>query len=277
TLVEAAPHVLAPFDSEFSCLIERELNANDISIILNDKVNGFEETSDSIKVNLGSGKEIVADMVISAIGVTPDTSFIRDTGIELGERGHIIVDDHMRTNKEGIFAVGDAVVVKDYVNGKEAFIPLAGPANRQGRIVADNIAGLNSAYKGTLGTSIIKVFDMVAASTGNNERTLNRFGIKFNKAYLHPMSHAGYYPDATPLTIKVIYDIEGKILGAQALGYEGVDKFIDVIATSIKFGGTMEDLAELELAYAPPFLSAKSPANMAGFVAQNQNKGLVDT
>ncbi|MDZ7548456.1 NAD(P)/FAD-dependent oxidoreductase, partial [Clostridium perfringens] len=134
TLVEAAPHVLAPFDSEFSCLIERELNANDISIILNDKVNGFEETSDSIKVNLGSGKEIVADMVISAIGVTPDTSFIRDTGIELGERGHIIVDDHMRTNKEGIFAVGDAVVVKDYVNGKEAFIPLAGPANRQGRI-----------------------------------------------------------------------------------------------------------------------------------------------
>lgn len=277
TLVEAAPHVLAPFDSEFSCLIERELNANDISIILNDKVNGFQEASDSIKVSLESGKEIVADMVISAIGVTPDTTFIRDTGIELGERGHIIVDDHMRTNKEGIFAVGDAVVVKDYVNGKEAFIPLAGPANRQGRIVADNIAGLNSAYKGTLGTSIIKVFDMVAASTGNNERTLNRFGIKFNKVYLHPMSHAGYYPDATPLTIKVIYDIEGKILGAQALGYEGVDKFIDVIATSIKFGGTMEDLAELELAYAPPFLSAKSPANMAGFVVQNQNKGLVDT
>lgn len=276
TLVEAAPHVMAPFDSEFSSLIEKELNCNDISIMLNEKVNGFEENDNLIKVKLESGKEIVVDMVVSAIGVTPDTTFIRDSGIELGERGHIIVDDHMRTNKDGVYAAGDAVVVKDYVNGNEAFIPLAGPANKQGRIIADNIAGLNSAYKGTLGTSIIKIFDMVASSTGNNERTLNRYGIKFNKVYLHPMSHAGYYPDATPLTIKVIYDVEGKILGAQALGYEGVDKFIDVIATSIKFGGTMEDLAELELAYAPPFLSAKSPANMAGFIAQNQNRGLVD-
>ncbi|MGL5379592.1 DsrE/DsrF/DrsH-like family protein, partial [Clostridium sp.] len=164
----------------------------------------------------------------------------------------------------------------DYINGNEAFIPLAGPANRQGRIVADNIAGLDSRYKGTMGTSIIKVFDMVVASTGNNERTLNRYGIKYDKVYLHPMNHAGYYPNATSLTIKVIYDVEGKVLGAQALGYEGVDKFIDVIATVIKFGGTMEDLTELELAYAPPFLSAKSPANMAGFIAQNKSKGLVD-
>ena len=276
TLVEAAPHILAPFDSEFSALVEKELNYNGISIMLNDKVNGFEELDNSIKVKFESGKEIEADMVISAIGVTPDTGFIKNSGVELGERGHIIVDEYMRTNKEGIFAAGDAVVVKDYINGKEAFIPLAGPANKQGRIIADNISGLNSVYKGTMGTSIIKIFDMVAASTGNNERTLNRYGIEYNKVYLHPMNHAGYYPNATSLTIKVIYDVEGKILGAQVLGYEGVDKFIDVIATAIKLGGTMEDLAELELAYAPPFLSAKSPANMAGFIAQNQSKGLVE-
>ncbi|GAB6168112.1 CoA-disulfide reductase [Clostridium carnis] len=276
TLVEAAPHILAPLDSEFSALVEKEMNSNGVSIILNDKVYGFEDNNLGIKVLLESKKNLQVDMVISAIGVTPDTSFIKESGVELGERGHILVDNHMRTNKEGVFAVGDAVSVKDYVNGKEAYIPLAGPANRQGRIVADNIYGIDSEYKGTLGTSIIKVFDMTAASTGNNERTLNRYGIKFNKVYLHPMNHAGYYPNATPLTIKVLYDVEGKVLGAQALGYEGVDKFIDVIATSIKFGGTMEDLAELELAYAPPFLSAKSPANMAGFIAQNQNKGLVE-
>ena len=276
TLIEAAPHILAPLDSEFSALVEKELNENCISIILEDRVTSFNDSGVDIKVNISSGKEIVCDMVVSAIGVTPDTKFIKGSGINLGEKGHIKVDEHMRTNKDGVFAVGDAISVKDFVNGNETFIPLAGPANRQGRIVADNIANINSKYKGTLGTSIIKVFDMVAASTGNNERTLNKYGIKYNKVYLHPMSHAGYYPNATPLTIKVIYDAEGKILGAQALGYEGVDKFIDVIATTIKFGGTMDDLTELELAYAPPFLSAKSPANMAGFMAQNQSKSLID-
>ncbi|MBX7360155.1 CoA-disulfide reductase [Clostridium chauvoei] len=276
TLIEAAPHILAPLDSEFSALVEKELNENCISIILEDRVTSFNDSGVDIKVNLSSGKEIVCDMLVSAIGVTPDTKFIKGSGINLGEKGHIKVDEHMRTNKDGVFAVGDAISVKDFVNGNETFIPLAGPANRQGRIVADNIANINSKYKGTLGTSIIKVFDMVAASTGNNERTLNKYGIKYNKVYLHPMSHAGYYPNATPLTIKVIYDAEGKILGAQALGYEGVDKFIDVIATTIKFGGTMDDLTELELAYAPPFLSAKSPANMAGFMAQNQSKSLID-
>ncbi len=276
TLIEAAPHVLAPFDSDFSNIIEKELNDNGISIILNNKVIAFKDEENSISVVLDDERMIKADMVISAIGVIPDTNFIKNSGINLGDRGHIVVDDHMETNIKGIYAAGDAVVVKDYVNGKEAFIPLAGPANRQGRVVADNIAGLDSEYKGSLGTSIIKVFDMVAAATGNNERTLNRYGIKYEKVYLHPMSHAGYYPNAIPLTIKVIYDVEGKILGAQALGYDGVDKFIDVIATAIKFGGRMEDLEELDLAYAPPFLSAKSPANMAGFMAENQRKALVD-
>lgn len=275
TLIEAAPHILAPFDSEFSSIIEKELNDNEVSIILNNKVVAFSEEGNLINVVLDDERVIKADMVISAIGVMPDTRFIKDIGINLGERGHIVVNENMETNIEGIYAGGDAVVVRDYINGKEAFIPLAGPANKHGRIIADNIAGIKSAYKGSLGTSIIKVFDMVAASTGNNERTLNRYGIEYDKVYLHPMSHAGYYPNAIPLNIKVIYDKEGKILGAQVLGYEGVDKFIDVIATSIKFGGRMEDLAELDLAYAPPFLSAKSPANMAGFMAENQRKDLV--
>lgn len=275
TLIEAAPHVLAPFDSEFSNIIEKELNDKEVSIILNNKVVAFKDEENSISVVLGDNSVVKADMIISAIGVMPDTAFIKESGISLGERGHIIVNDHMETNIEGIYAAGDAVVVRDYVNGNEAFIPLAGPANRQGRIVADNIAELDSTYKGSLGTSIIKVFDMTAAATGNNERTLRRYGINYNKVYLHPMSHAGYYPNAIPLNIKVLYDTEGKILGAQALGYEGVDKFIDVIATSIKFGGRMEDLEELDLAYAPPFLSAKSPANMAGFMAENQRKDLV--
>lgn len=276
TLVEAAPHIMAPFDSEYSAIIEKELNDNCVGIILNSKVTAFEDVENSINVVLEDERIINVDMVISAIGVMPDTGFIKDSGIALGERGHIIVDEHMKTNMDGVYAAGDAVVVRDFVNGREAFIPLAGPANRQGRIVADNITKLNSVYKGSLGTSIIKVFDMVAASTGNNERTLNRYGIEYNKVYLHPMSHAGYYPNGTPLNIKVIYDLEGKVLGAQAVGYEGVDKFIDVIATTIKFGGRMEDLAELDLAYAPPFLSAKSPANMAGFIAENNSNSLVE-
>ncbi|MGL5085188.1 MAG: FAD-dependent oxidoreductase, partial [Clostridium sp.] len=274
TIIEAAPHVLAPFDSEFSALVEKELNENGVSIILNDMVKGFKDTEDGIDVILASEKQVKTQIVISAIGVMPDTAFIKSSGVELGERGHVKVNEHMMTNKENVFAVGDAISVRDYVNGEESFIPLAGPANRQGRIVADNIAGINSSYKGTMGTSIIKVFDMVAASTGNNERTLNRYNIKYKKVYLYPMSHASYYPNATQLSLKVLYDLEGKVLGAQALGYEGVDKFIDVIATVIKFGGTMEDLTELELAYAPPFSSAKSPANMAGFIAQNEMRGL---
>lgn len=276
TLVEAAPHILAPFDSEISELLEMEMNDNGVSIILNDMVKGFKDKENSIDVILSSGKEINGDIVISAIGVTPDTKFLRDSGIELGERGHVIVDSHMRTNKEGVFAAGDAVAVTDLVNGKTAYIPLAGPANRQGRIIANNILGIDSVYKGTLGTSIIKVFDLVGAATGNNERTLNRLGIKYKKVYLYPMTHAGYYPGAKPLSIKVLYDLEGKVLGAQVVGVEGVDKFIDVMATVIKLKGTMEDLRDLELAYAPPFLSAKSPENMAGFIAENESNGLTD-
>ncbi|MGL4848524.1 MAG: DsrE/DsrF/DrsH-like family protein [Clostridium sp.] len=274
-LVEAAPHILGPFDSEISELLEMEMNENNVSITLNDKVIEFIEKDEKISVKLESGKEIEGDIIISAIGVMPDTSFLKESGIELGDRGHILVDKFMETNKKGIYAGGDAVAVKDIVNGDVAFLPLAGPANRQGRIIADNIAGLESIYKGSLGTSIIKVFNMTGASTGNNERTLKNKGIKYKKVYLYPMTHAGYYPGATGLSIKVLYSIEDdRVLGAQCVGVDGVDKFIDVISTVIKLKGTMEDLRELELAYAPPYLSAKSPANMAGFIADNEEKGL---
>lgn len=276
TLVEAAPHILAPFDTEMTVIAEKELNDNGISLILGNGVNSFEEKDGRISITLGNERVLETDMVILSIGVLPDTAFLKDTGIKMGERGHIIVDEYMKTNVDGVFAVGDAILVKDYVYQTDVAIPLAGPANRQGRIAADNIAGLQRKYKGTQGTSILKIFSMAAGSTGNNERALQRMGKEYKVLYIHPMSHASYYPGAMPLTIKVIYDLEGKVLGAQALGYEGVDKFIDVIATAMKFGATMEDLQELELAYAPPFLSAKSPANMAGFVAQNDMTGFVN-
>lgn len=276
TIVEAAPHILAPFDSEMSAIAEKELNDNGVSLILGNGVSEFEEINGKIKITLSNERVLDTDMVILSIGVSPDTEFLKNSGINLAERGHVIVDEYMRTNIDGIYAVGDAILVKDYIYQNDVAIPLAGPANRQGRIAADNIAGLNRKYNGTQGTSILKIFSMAAGSTGNNERTLQRMGKKYKVVYIHPMSHASYYPGATPLTIKVVYDLDGKVLGAQALGYEGVDKFIDVIATSIKFGATVEDLQELELAYAPPFLSAKSPANMIGFVAQNELTNFVD-
>ncbi len=276
TIVEAAPHILAPFDSEMSAIAEKELNDNGVSLILGNGVNEFQEENGKLKITLSNERILETDMVILSIGVLPDTAFLKDSGIKLSERGHVIVDEYMRTSIDGIYAVGDAILVKDYIYKTDVAIPLAGPANRQGRIAADNIAGLNRAYKGTQGTSILKIFSMAAGSTGNNERTLQRMGKTYKVAYIHPMSHASYYPGATQLTIKLIYDLEGKVLGAQALGYEGVDKFIDVIATAIKFGATVEDLQELELAYAPPFLSAKSPANMAGFVAQNELTSFVE-
>jgi len=276
TLVEAAPHILAPFDSDMVTIAEKVMEEHGVSLILNDGVKSFEEREKGIEVSLNSGKKVSGDIAILAIGVAPDTAWLKDSGIELGERGHIVVDEHMQTSAEGVYAAGDAVQVVDYITGSKTAIPLAGPANRQGRIAADNVAGIPSIYKGTLGTSIIKVFDLTAASTGNNERLLQRAGVPYKVIFVHPMNHASYYPGATELHIKLIFNEEGKILGAQAMGYEGVDKVIDVIATVIKFKGTVEDLTELELAYAPPYLSAKSPANMAGFVAQNVLKGAVD-
>ena len=276
TLVEAAPHILAPFDTDMIATVEKELVENGIELILNDGVNSFQDTEYSVDVTLNSSKKITADLVILAIGVTPDTSFIKDTGIKLGARGHILVNNKMETNIDNIYAVGDAIEVVDFVNKQNTTIPLAGPANKQGRIVANNIAGLNSEYKGTQGTSIIKVFDLTAASTGNNERTLKRLEIPYKVTYIHPVSHASYYPGALPLSLKLIFNDEGNILGAQAVGYDGVDKRIDVIATTMRLGGTIYDLSELELCYAPPFSSAKDPVNMAGFVAENVLAGRMD-
>lgn len=276
TLVEAGSQILAPFDQEMSNILAKELEEQGVNLVFADRVEGFEETNQGITVKLASGLLLESDMVLLAIGVTPDTTFLRNSGIELGPRGHIIVDDHMRTSISDIFAVGDAIEVIDFVNGSKTAVPLAGPANKQGRIAADNVSGLATTYKGTQGTSIIKVFGLTGASTGNNEKTLQRLTIPYKVAYVHPNSRASYYPGATAMTIKLLFSQEGKVLGAQAIGYDGVDKRIDSIATVIRFGGTVSDLSELELAYAPPYSSAKDPVNMVGYVAENIVTGLSD-
>ena len=276
TIVEAAPHIMAPFDTDIVLTVEKEILDNGVEIILNDGVKAFKDNEDSVEITLNSGKKLSADMVILAIGVIPDTGFAKEAGIKTGARGHILVNDKMETSAEGIFAVGDAIEVVDFINKTNTAIPLAGPANKQGRIAADNIAGLGTTYKGTQGTSIIKVFGLTAASTGNNERTLTRLNIPHKVIFVHPVSHASYYPGALSMTLKLIFNDEGKILGAQGVGYDGVDKRIDVLATVIRLGGTVTDLTELELSYAPPFSSAKDPVNMAGFVAENVLAGRMD-
>ena len=276
TLVEAAPHILAPFDSDISVLLEKELSTNGIEIVLNDGVKAFKDNDASVEIILNSEKVISTDLVILAIGVVPDTGFLKDTDIKLGARGHILVNNRMETSVDGIYAVGDAIEVIDFINAQNTAIPLAGPANKQGRIAADNIAGLATTYKGTLGTSIIKIFNLTAANTGNNERTLKRLNIPYKAIFVHPVSHASYYPGAKQITLKLLFNDEGSILGAQAVGSEGVDKRIDVIATVIRLHGTIYDLTELELCYAPPFSSAKDPVNMAGFVAENVINGRMD-
>lgn len=277
TLIEAGDNILSPFDSEISTHLEYELITNGVNLLLKEKVVKFEDNNGTIKICLESGKTIETEIVILAIGVSPDTKFLKDSGIYLGDRGHIIVDEYLKTNVENIYALGDAILVNNLITGSQAFIPLAGPANRQGRIVANNIFGEKEKYKGSLGTAILKVFDLTAASTGINEKSLKNTDISFEKIYLYPNNHANYYPGATPLSIKVLFNKENKrILGAQCFGKEGVDKFIDVIATTLHFNGTIDDLKELELAYAPPFLSAKSPANMVGFIGDNILKNRLD-
>ncbi len=269
TLVEAAPHILAPFDDDMVVMLEKELLKQGINLILSDGVKSFQEIGNQVEVTLNSNLKLDADLIILAIGVAPDTAFIKDSGLELGPRGHILVNEKMETNQTCVYAVGDAVEVVDFITKQKTAIPLAGPANKQGRIAADNVAGLHSVYKGTQGTSIIKVFGITAASTGANERVLQKADLPYQIVYVHPESHASYYPGALPMTLKLLFNGQGKVLGAQAIGYDGVDKRIDVIAAVIRLDGTVEDLTELELAYAPPFSSAKDPVNMAGFAAQN--------
>ena len=269
TLVEAAPHILAPFDFDMVGMMEKELEENGVRLLLNDGVKAFRENDTALDVVLSSGTTLTTDLVILAIGVMPDTGFVKESGIKLGARGHILVNDHMETSIPDIYAVGDAIEVKDFVNGQETAIPLAGPANKQGRIAADNITGIPSTFKGAQGTSIIKVFSLMGATTGNNERNLKRLGLPYQVVYVHPFSHATYYPGALQLSLKLLFNQEGHILGAQGIGVEGIDKSIDVIATTMRLGGTIYDLTELELAYAPPYSSAKNPVNMLGFAAEN--------
>jgi NADPH-dependent 2,4-dienoyl-CoA reductase/sulfur reductase-like enzyme/rhodanese-related sulfurtransferase len=269
TLVEAGPHILAPFDEDIIPVAEKEMEDKGVKLSFNNGVTAFHEVEGGIEVELKSGDRVNAEIVISAIGVTPDTAFLKETGIELGARGHIIVNEYMETNIKGIYAGGDAVEVVDFVSGTKTAIPLAGPANKHGRIIANNISGRADKYKNTQGTTVIKVFDLALAATGNNERNLDRLNIPHKTIIIHPNNHAGYYPGAAQVTLKLIFNEEGKILGAQALGYDGVEKRIDVIAAILRMGGTIYDLTEMELSYAPPFGSAKDPVNFAGYVAEN--------
>jgi len=272
SLIELGNQVMAPLDYEMASMIHQHMADKGMNLILEDGVHHFE--AQGKKVVLNSGQTIDADMVILAIGVQPENSLAKDAGLELGIRGTIKVNDKLQTTDPSIYAIGDAIEVTDFINGQPTMIPLAWPANRQGRIVADHIYGRQVRYPGTLGTSIAKIFDLTVAATGNNEKTLRRLGIAYNAIHIHPNSHAGYYPGATPISLKLIFDPKnGRILGAQAVGRDGVDKRIDVIATAIKGGLTVLDLPDLELSYAPPYSSAKDPVNMAGYVASNIVEG----
>ena len=278
TLVEMLDQVLAPLDRELARLVEEKLKRHGVRMALADGVAGFKPLDGgAIEVQTKSGKAYPADVVILSLGVRPDVALARAAGLEIGERGGIRVDDHMRTSDPDIFAVGDAIEVKDYGTGQWSLVALAGPANRQGRIAADVIAGRDSRYRGTQGTSIIGLFGGAAAWTGVSEKTLNRLGDKdFEKIYMFPNSHAGYYPGATAIATKVVFrKSDGRLLGAQAAGEDGpaVDKRISALAVAIQMGATVYDLEESELCYAPQFGSAKDPVNFAGMVAADVLRG----
>jgi len=276
TLIEMLDQVLAPLDQEFAHIVEGYLEQHGIRLALNDGVAEFRQgENNSIEVLTKSGKSYPADVVIIALGVHPDTTLAKTAGLKIGERGGIRVDAQMRTSDPDIFAVGDAVEVKDFVTGQWSLIALAGPANRQGRIAADVIAGRDSRFRGTQGTSIIGLFGAAAAWTGASEKTLSRIGYNdFEKIYLYPNSHAGYYPGARPIAIKVIFrKSDGRLLGAQALGEDNVDKRISALAMAIQMGATVYDLEEAELCYAPQFGSAKDPVNFAGMIAADVLRG----
>jgi NADPH-dependent 2,4-dienoyl-CoA reductase/sulfur reductase-like enzyme/rhodanese-related sulfurtransferase len=276
TLLEMLDQVMAPLDPECARLVERHLEQHGVRVALADAVAGFKQTANgSLEVLTKSGTTYPADIVILAIGVRPETGLAKTAGLEIGQRGGIRVDDQMHTSDPDIFAVGDAVEVKDVVTGEWALIPLAGPANRQGRIVADVLAGRNSRFRGTQGTSVIGVFGATVATTGANEKTLTRLGKDdFEKVYLFPNSHAGYYPGAKTIVLKVIFrKSDGRLLGAQALGKDGVEKRIDALAMAIQMGATVYDLEEAELCYAPQYGSAKDPVNFAGMVPADVLRG----
>jgi NADPH-dependent 2,4-dienoyl-CoA reductase/sulfur reductase-like enzyme/rhodanese-related sulfurtransferase len=281
TVVEMADHVLPALDFEMSAIIHNHMLSREIAIHLKDGVKAIhhdnENSNKSSKVELSSGTMIDADLIIMSIGVRPVSALAVEAGLKIGETGGIYVDENLRTSDPDIYAVGDAIEVKNLVTGSPALIPLAGPANKQGRIAADNIDGRDEKYSGTMGTAIVKVFDMAAAITGINESAAKRFDIPFKASVCHPASHANYYPGASVLSIKTLFDPDnGRVLGAQVVGSENVDKTIDAFAIAIKTGMTVYDLEELELSYAPPFSGAKNPVNMAGFLSSNILKGDVD-
>ena len=280
SIVEATDQVMAPVDPEMAEILHNNIRSNGVGLYLADGVASFEDKGASVDVKLSSGTVLSADIVILSIGVRPNSQIAKDAGLELNARGGIIVNDHMQTADPDIYAAGDVVEVEDFIFGDRTMVPLAGPANKQARIVADNICGIPSTYKGTQGSSVAQVFDMVAASTGANEKTLIRRGLVRGKDYtsilINQNSHAGYYPGAVPIYLKLLFSIDGgKIYGAQIIGQDGVDKRIDTIGTAIRLGAGVEALKDLELAYAPPFNSAKDPVNMAGFTAENVLRGLV--
>lgn len=265
SVVELADHLIAPLDFDMAADVHRYIKSKGIKLYLNNGVKAIDDNT----VILQNGT-IDAEMIIMSVGVRPETSLAKDCGIEVNRRGSIVVDRHMKTNIQNIYAVGDAVEAEDFITKSPAFIPLAGPANKQGRIAADNICGINSEYTGTQGSAVLKLFDMTVATTGINEKSASSTGIDYDKTYIYSGSHASYYPGASNMSIKALWDKKTlKIIGAQIVGFDGVDKRMDVLASSIRFGAKITDLANLELCYAPPFGSAKDPVNMLGFVAEN--------
>ncbi len=270
TVVELADHVIGPLDFDMAALVHQHMKQKNVEFYLKDAVQEFIPSQNYISVRLSSNRVLKADMVIMAIGVRPETKLAAEAGLELGATRGILVNSRMQTTDPDIYAVGDAVEVKDYISNVPVLIPLAGPANRQGRIAANNICGIDEEYTGTQGTSIVRVFDITVAITGNNEKSLIKNNIEYEKSFTHSPSHAGYYPGAVPMSIKLLFGKDdGRVLGAQIIGYEGADKRIDVVATAIRAGMSVHELEKLELAYAPPYSSAKDPVNIAGYVAAN--------
>ncbi len=280
TIVEMLDQVMTPLDYEMAQLLHENIQDNGVVLNLGDGVSSFENKGDSIDVHLNSGAVVSADLVLLSIGVRPNSELAKAAGLELNARGGIITDDTLKTSDPSIYAVGDVIEVEDFISKERTMVPLAGPANKQGRIAANNIAGGNERYKGTQGTSVAKVFDLTAASTGSNEKTLKKRGLVKGQDYesiiISQNSHAGYYPGAVPMRIKMLFSMDGqKIFGAQIVGMDGVDKRIDTLAVAIRLNATVEDLKYLEMAYAPPYSSAKDPVNMAGYVAENVLAGKV--
>ena len=273
TLIEMADQVIAPVDYDIACEVHAHLQEKGVRLQLNSALSSVSDTGSALNIQLTSGN-VKADMMILAIGVNPESALAHAAGLKLSPKGAIVVDEHMRTSDPSIYALGDAVQIKDFISEQDGYVPLAGPANKQARIVADVICGVPSSYCGTQGSSIIKAFDLTVGATGINEKTAKRLGIAYEKSFTYSSNHASYYPGAQSMSIKTLYDPQtGSILGAQIVGREGVDKRVDVFATAIRARMKAADLAQLELSYAPPYNSAKDPVNIAGFVIENIRSG----